>query len=376
MSGIFISYRRDDSAGHAGRLFDRLREQFGRAEDGARVFMDVEGIAPGADFVQAIDKAVAASDVTLAIIGPAWLDCKDAHGQRRLDDPEDFVRLEIVSALRRNKIVIPVLVHEAEMPAEDLLPQELKSLARRQAVTLTDTNWESDMAQLQSTLRGLLGRAAPPAVIQDPRLWSTLVQLLAKPIPLALLVALAAGAYAWRTFVRPVPPIAVSRPAPVELTPAPAAGNDGARTQRQGASTPLAPALRASAAALDFGTLRMGRDGVQEVRISNSGAEAAEISQIGFAGEAQADYSFERKCDRKELTPNASCDLRIRFAPSEVGPRKALLSVEYYGRASPLIVKLWGQGASNGEANKDKSASENAANNGKGESDKVSSAAK
>jgi len=102
MEGIFISYRREESAGHAGRIYDRLRERFGRD----RVFMDVSAIEPGVDFVEAIDRAVGSCAVLLVIIGRRWLDCTDGAGRRRLDDPRDFIRLEVGTALRRNLAIM------------------------------------------------------------------------------------------------------------------------------------------------------------------------------------------------------------------------------------------------------------------------------
>src|SRR5574341_1955028 len=126
MAGIFISYRREDTAGHAGRLFDRLRARFGRE----RVFMDVEGIEAGADFVEAIEGAVGSCDVLLAMIGKEWLRCTDRSGRRRLDDPHDFIRLETAAAFRRKVRVIPVLVEDADIPGPDDLPEDLKPLAR------------------------------------------------------------------------------------------------------------------------------------------------------------------------------------------------------------------------------------------------------
>jgi hypothetical protein len=90
MEGILISYRREESAGHAGRVYDHLRERFGRE----RVFMDVSAIEPGVDFVEAIDQAVGSCTVLLVIIGRRWLDCSDAAGRRRLEDPSDFIRLK------------------------------------------------------------------------------------------------------------------------------------------------------------------------------------------------------------------------------------------------------------------------------------------
>ncbi|PWB54538.1 MAG: hypothetical protein C3F18_06665 [Nitrosomonadales bacterium] len=159
MPGIFISYRREDTAGHAGRIFDRLREKFGRD----KVFMDVAGIEPGVDFVEAIDRAVGSCDVLLVIIGKKWLTCDDASGKRRLDDPKDFIRLETATALRRDIRVIPVLVQDAAMPGEGDLPEDLKKLARRQATEIDDTHWDSDTAQLVETLAKLLHEEPEPA---------------------------------------------------------------------------------------------------------------------------------------------------------------------------------------------------------------------
>jgi hypothetical protein len=106
MARIFLCYRRDDSGGYAGRLYDRLGQRFGHDN----LFMDIDTIAPGLDFVEAIEKAVGTCDVLLAVIGRQWLTSTDSQGQRRLDNPEDFVRLEIVTALVRQIRVIPVLV--------------------------------------------------------------------------------------------------------------------------------------------------------------------------------------------------------------------------------------------------------------------------
>src|SRR5262245_40459360 len=93
---ILISYRRDDSSGHAGHLFDKLSAAFGPGT----LFMDIDGIQPGEDFVKEIEKAVASSHVLIAVIGRDWLDIRDQDGKRRLDDPTDFVRLEIAAALQ------------------------------------------------------------------------------------------------------------------------------------------------------------------------------------------------------------------------------------------------------------------------------------
>ena len=129
MKGIFISYRREDTAGYAGRLYDRLAAHFGPD----RVFMDVEGIEPGVDFVDALERAVGSCEVLIVLIGKDWL-VADGAGKRRLDDPADFVRIETAAALARNIRVVPVLVDDAEMPRANQLPADMASLARRQAL--------------------------------------------------------------------------------------------------------------------------------------------------------------------------------------------------------------------------------------------------
>jgi hypothetical protein len=148
MRAIFISYRREDAEGQAGRLFDDLTAHFG--EDS--VFMDVAGIAPGRDFRRVIDEHVASCGVLLAVIGKGWIDATNETGVRRLEDPADFVRLETVSALKRDIPVIPVLVHGARMPRSEQLPQDLAELAYRNGVELTHARWESDVQVLIKAL--------------------------------------------------------------------------------------------------------------------------------------------------------------------------------------------------------------------------------
>ena len=150
-SGIFISYRRDDSGGHAGRLFDTLVERFG--DD--RIFMDVDHIGPGQDFVEILEQALGSCEILLAVIGRHWL--SGAGGtSRRLDDPHDFVRLEISTALRRKVHVIPILVEGAVMPSPRDLPGELSPLSRRQAIELRDPRWKHDVTWLIGALEKVL----------------------------------------------------------------------------------------------------------------------------------------------------------------------------------------------------------------------------
>ena len=125
---IFINYRRDDSIGMAGRLHDRLAQTLGRN----KLFMDVDDIPPGDRLRSVSERQVAACHAMLVVIGPNWLTAKDEAGQRRLDQPDDFVAIEIAAALARDIRVIPVLVEGARMPKASELPDSLKPLARRQ----------------------------------------------------------------------------------------------------------------------------------------------------------------------------------------------------------------------------------------------------
>ncbi len=159
MSGIFISYRREDAAGHAGRLFDRLAQHFGRDA----VFMDVAGIEPGVDFVEAIERAVGSCAVLIVVIGKQWAQTLDAAGNRRLEDPNDFVRLEAATALKRNVRVIPLLVEGAPLPSVASLPEDLRTLTRRNAFELRDGRWEADIGLLVNALEKALGAGTAPA---------------------------------------------------------------------------------------------------------------------------------------------------------------------------------------------------------------------
>ena len=153
MSGIFISYRRDDSAASAGRLCDRLSAEFGADQ----VFMDVDDIPPGADFSAHISAKIGGCDALLAVIGRQWLTARNAADQLRLSDPEDLVGREIVLALQRGILVIPVLVEGASMPNAADLRSDLKPLAQRNAVTVSDEDFRGDVAKLILALESLPG---------------------------------------------------------------------------------------------------------------------------------------------------------------------------------------------------------------------------
>jgi hypothetical protein len=153
-ASIFISYRRRETAGHAGRLYDGLVEHFG-AE---RVFMDVT-MEPGVDFAETIQAAVGSCGALVALIGEEWLTVTDADGKRRIDDPADVHRMELEAALDRQVRLIPTLVQDAKMPSEGDLPEALDPLVRRQAVELSDQRWDYDVNRLIAVLERVLADA-------------------------------------------------------------------------------------------------------------------------------------------------------------------------------------------------------------------------
>jgi TIR domain/VHL beta domain len=148
---IFLNYRRKDTEDTAGRLFDSLCAHFGEHH----VFMDIDDIQPGVDFDEVVHEAVGNCDVLLALIGPAWLTMVDEHGRRRLDDPDDYVRIELQVALQRNIRVVPVLIHDVGMPRGEDLPDGLQRLSHKQAVSLSNARWKSDIASLIEALESV-----------------------------------------------------------------------------------------------------------------------------------------------------------------------------------------------------------------------------
>jgi hypothetical protein len=159
---LFVSYRRDDSSGHAGRIHDSLRARLG---PGINIFMDVDAIPPGADFADVIQSAVSSADALLVVIGPRWVEARDGAGRRRIDDSADFVRLEVAAALGKGVRVIPILVQGAQMPSAIELPPDLAPLARREAIKLSDERWQFDIGRLAAAV-GLV--SAPPWYRRPP----------------------------------------------------------------------------------------------------------------------------------------------------------------------------------------------------------------
>lgn len=160
--GIFISYRRSDTRGTAGRLYDDLVDRFGVDH----VYRDIDAIELGVDFTEAISQKVRTCDALIAVIGNQWVGVSDGAGNRRLDDPNDLVRLEISAALEAGKLVIPVLVEDATMPATEELPEPLAPLPSRHALSISDLRWQYDVERLITRLGQL--RPVPPATGAHP----------------------------------------------------------------------------------------------------------------------------------------------------------------------------------------------------------------
>ena len=160
MSGVFISYRREDSSGYAGRLFDILSTHFGIEN----TYMDLDTIMGGDNFETVIEEKISQCDVLLAVIGERWLTITGVNGSRRLDMADDFVRLEIAKALERGVRVIPVLVGGATMPHQDDLPNDLRPLSFHQAMDLRDAHFHADAEQLMDELNKTV-----PSIKSRPR---------------------------------------------------------------------------------------------------------------------------------------------------------------------------------------------------------------
>jgi hypothetical protein len=145
-------------------LSDGLRSRFGEKS----VFMDLDTLAPGVDFVERIQEAVGSCDVVLVLIGHDWLNMRNPDGVRRIDDPEDFVRLEVAAALERQATVVPVLVEGAQMPTSQELPDDIRRLARHNAIELSDARWHYDVNRLvDAVVRACDGTTSQPAVARE-----------------------------------------------------------------------------------------------------------------------------------------------------------------------------------------------------------------
>lgn len=290
MRPIFISYRRDDTEGQAGRLFEDLREVFGADN----VFMDVATIEPGVDFRRVIEKSTESCGVLLALVGRQWLTVNDDKGRRRLDEPNDFVRLEIAAALKRDIPVIPVLLQGARMPRQEDLPEDLRDFAFRNSVELTHARWDSDVQVLIEALRRVLSRpgqhgpaAAAPQGASRPA-WM---------LPAVGAAAIAAALGGWLAL----------RDSPAAPAPATPQGTSQSASQVDPPATapraPSAPSSTAVASAEEASGVQEARDAEarrqRQIRAHNDG-----VCRAGFV------WRDARPGDKVCVTP----DVRARAA--------------------------------------------------------------
>jgi len=182
VAGIFLSYRREDSAGHAGRLCESLERRLGKGQ----VFRDVDTIRAGEDFVDAIHARLLDCQALLVLIGREWLDAADGSGRRRLDQANDYLRLEIATGLALPRVlVVPVLVEGMAMPPAEDLPGTIRALGRRQAVSLRDETWDADVDRLVAAVT----RSSPPARAARAKSAALVVAVLALAILAATFMA-------------------------------------------------------------------------------------------------------------------------------------------------------------------------------------------
>jgi hypothetical protein len=330
MHGIFISYRREDAAGYAGRLYDRLAAHFGDE----RVFMDVEGIEPGADFFEAIERAVGSCEALIVMIGNEWL-ATDSAGHRRLDDPADFVRLETATALARGIRVVPVLVDGAVMPRADQLPKELAPLTRRQAVELSHKQWDATTAELIRTLEKILKqdkvhaakpptaepkpqaepeRSEPQSPIGERRFDRRYYWGIGAVLVLGAASTLLYVTQPWREDTKPSPPLTVLRVTPARV---------------EFAEQPLQVAGPASV-----------------VTLANGGGAPLRLRSVKIEGPNAAEFTLdEGQCGERKLDPGESCSIKVTFIPRALGIRVATLAIATEGTSTAAAVSVQGRGA-------------------------------
>ena len=300
VSGLFISYRREDAGGFARGIYDHLRQHF----DAGKIFRDIDTIKGGDDFVERIESAIDSSAVVLVVIGKRWSNSRDTEGRRRLDHPQDFVRLEIAAALQRDVPVIPVLLQGTPMPGADELPEELKPLARRHALKLSDDRWEYDLSQLVERLHEIPGlaeiglgadvdRESPPREKPGAPPRRPVRGLKLFGVALLVLIVLAAG---WRLFKQPS----------------------------------ASPRLAISPGALNFGEQTVGSPAAtMRTVVRNNGKAAISIDDVLLSELTGQHFTIRNdRCNGATLIAKDECVIELAFAPKSVDAHAGALTVK------------------------------------------------
>jgi len=290
---VFITYRREETAAHAGRLYDAMVTRFGESN----VFMDVD-MAPGVDFVERITEAVAACHVLIVVMGPKWATVQDEKGRARLADPEDFVRLEVETALQRPDVTpIPVLVSGARMPNREDLPPEVRAITRRNALELGDQRWRDDVRRLISTLDELL---AESSVAPSPA-----------PPERSVATGKAAPAEAAQAAGQTAPPSTVAGPTSVEGKPAAASPERKPAAPTAGGSRRLWWVLAGAAAITAIVVaVVLTADGGGGTRANQEAAEYEQLLGLlpaGIRGTCRDDPDQRWMIEPGEATAQAYC---------------------------------------------------------------------
>ncbi len=193
---VFISYRRQNAAGYAGRLYDSLSSALPRSSE---IFMDIDSLRAGLDFEEQIAVTISQCDAVLVLLGPGWSSVADERGQQRLAKPDDLVRREVEAALERDVLVVPVLLSGADMPLADELPASVRELHSRHALELSDTHWRTDIARLVATIEGRAPSSMElTSAAKRRRLRGTAVAAISAAVVIVAVVAVLLVAFAIR----------------------------------------------------------------------------------------------------------------------------------------------------------------------------------
>jgi hypothetical protein len=332
MALVFISYRRDDSAGYAGRLHESLERRLGSDH----VFRDVDTLEPGQDFVDAINQRLRECNVLLAIIGREWLDARDVTGRRRLDQENDYVRLEISAALNRSQLlVVPVLTEGMTMPNAEDIPESLRPLTRRHAISLHDETWDSDVDRLVA------------AITKSPMMWNKHEAAVstspAMPIPfwkrykLAIPVTIAAILLALILFTRDkTPPVQTAGGAGAG-TLSPSTGNAYAISVPFVAEIShgdlIYTLISGNVAPVNNSIVRL------RIRVSNDGRYDANFADASFRL-VVGGKPFSPTSGLNKLVPGNSIDQGIVIFEVPPGVSKASLRIESEGQTGEIPLDL------------------------------------